>query len=892
VVDISGRGYHGQVHGAEYGQDDVLGGTMSFDGDDDYISIQGVSLSQFTFSAWVKTETTGTNNRRIFQLSDDRNCYTVEGNGSGGVGSYVTKGIEINEYNWRFNPGTWAHVTVTFDGSSLKIYIYGILTEARSGTFEEGIEGTAYIGGIGSFGGGFWNGSIDEVAVFNRALTEDEVWQLFSMTGEQAEVPIHEEPADNIQERDIRFELAADLALSGSDAPYRGEQNSDVLTDLPFSIPRSATEVRIDPHQARGEVSVAQAPSQDNDYELVIKFDDGPQTSSVWYEVVVYISSPGGWPVKEFSIHIKAYIDGVSNLVFKDNTVYWHHLSDAAPGRHEGRNLPTYINDIEWFPEWPQAGETESTNTILLNTDESINEYLSKSSVANSESTGAQTDEEEHTEHFEGVSAGGRPIKAATHSILGLVPGTFRDSLLLYYSFYSDADPTTVIDISGRGLHGRVQDAAYEQDDVLGGTMAFDGEDDYITLPDMYLGNFTFAAWIKTAHSGGYVNNRAIFQMRDDRNDRGIGGNSRGGVSYGCSGYGFSEYNWQFRQDTWTYVTVTCDGRTGKIYKNGILTELSTGNFIKEIRGQAHIGGVGTQTGGSWHGSIDEVALFNRVLTDDEVWQLFSMTGEQAVEPEAEAGHPESSSRYLLSSLSGPDEDDSAEHFKDVVADGHPTKGGGSSVTYFVPAGLQANLAVYYSFYSDADPETVTDISGSGFHARVHGARYITDDVLGGAMYFDGENDHISTPDVFLHQFTFSAWVSPGGDGLNNRRIFMLTDGTKCYALQGNAGGCVGVFVADGVEINEYNWRLADNTWTHITVTHDGQTFSIYKNGILTEAGDIKTTGVTGTLHIGGTEQQSGGFWHGSIDEVAFFSRALTEDEVWQLFSTTGALVE
>jgi hypothetical protein len=110
--------------------------------------------------------------------------------------------------------------------------------------------------------------------------------------------------------------------------------------------------------------------------------------------------------------------------------------------------------------------------------------------------------------------------------------------------------------------------------------------------------------------------------------------------------------------------------------------------------------------------------------------------------------------------------------------------------------------------------------------------------------------------------------------------------------LQGNVGGCVGVYVADGVEVNEYNWSLAKDIWTHITVTHDGRTFKIYRNCRLTEAGDIETSGVTGTLYIGGTSRHSGGFWHGMIDEVVLFNRALNEEEVVQFYIMTGEVSE
>ncbi|MHC4214362.1 MAG: LamG-like jellyroll fold domain-containing protein [Planctomycetota bacterium] len=242
--------------------------------------------------------------------------------------------------------------------------------------------------------------------------------------------------------------------------------------------------------------------------------------------------------------------------------------------------------------------------------------------------------------------------------------------------------------------------------------------------------------------------------------------------------------------------------------------------------------------------------------------------------------------------ISRPQEDVTGEHYEDVQAGGIPLKGGGDSTADVVPVELYQDLILYYSFYTD-NGEIVSDISGSGNNAQVKGAQYTTDDVLGGVMSFDGEDDCITVPGINLKQFTFSAWLNTQETGgpLNNRRIFLLTDGKKCYALQGNSRS-LSVYVADGVEVNEFNWSFAKNAWTHVTLTHDGQTFRIYKNGILTESGDIETDGVTGTLYIGGTDQHRGGFWHGSIDELAFFSRALTDEEIKQLFNMTGTAID
>ncbi|MHC4694232.1 MAG: FG-GAP-like repeat-containing protein, partial [Planctomycetota bacterium] len=232
------------------------------------------------------------------------------------------------------------------------------------------------------------------------------------------------------------------------------------------------------------------------------------------------------------------------------------------------------------------------------------------------------------------------------------------------------------------------------------------------------------------------------------------------------------------------------------------------------------------------------------------------------------------------------------QHLQEVLADGHPIKAGGGSIAETVPSGLHQNLVLYYSFQASTDPDVAVDISGNGFNGSINGAQYSNDEVLGGVMSFDGEDDCISVSDVYLKEFSFSAWVKTHGSGVNNRRIFTLSDGGQCYGLQGNVGGGVGVYVGDNEEVNEYNWRLGKYQWTHITVTHDGRRFAIYRNGKLTETGNIETGGVEGTLYLGGTSKHRGGFWNGMIDEVAIFNRALNKEEVEQLYRMTGEVVE
>ncbi len=268
------------------------------------------------------------------------------------------------------------------------------------------------------------------------------------------------------------------------------------------------------------------------------------------------------------------------------------------------------------------------------------------------------------------------------------------------------------------------------------------------------------------------------------------------------------------------------------------------------------------------------------------------------------------------------------------VADGFPIKGCGNAASELIPASLLQNLVCYYSFYNREEPNTAFDISGNNVHGQVHGAKYGKVEILGGVMFFDGDDNYISIPDIYLEGFTISAWViTPEPDSMNNRRIFTLYDEGHCYAVEGNTRGGISVGAeksqidetttmvmegetdtttsiaaedserissesewsksnwAEDSQFSDYDWRLKSNTWTHITFTYDGVTGRIYRNGRLREEGHIPAEGFTGTAYIGGIDKHNGGFWRGMIDEVALFNRALTEEEVAQLFLFTGEML-
>jgi hypothetical protein len=177
VIDLSGNGNHGRIHGAKYTQE--RGGAMKFDGQDDYISVEDIELKEYSFSTWVKTSKSNVVSSRYIFVSDDWvHRHALQGN-SGHSLSIVADSSEINEYEWPFAANTWTHLVLTHLKGTFKLYKNG--KSIKTGKMESyPVTDTLYLGGKEKDSKRSWLGMIDEVAVFDRALTEDEVKILYN----------------------------------------------------------------------------------------------------------------------------------------------------------------------------------------------------------------------------------------------------------------------------------------------------------------------------------------------------------------------------------------------------------------------------------------------------------------------------------------------------------------------------------------------------------------------------------------------------------------------------------------------------------------------------------------------------------------------------------------
>lgn len=189
---------HGTVTGAQPGMDRFghSNAAYNFNGTSDKITVPdhaSLNTGTFSVSVWYKTSNFS-NHQWLLQKSnwaDGNNVvYTVAHNlGAPGflmgrykIGSGCQRQLGWTDVAHLNSNSAWHHIVVTNDGIAGKLYFDGALVNtntAASGLTDICPGGTLTIGAGWASDPGWWNGLIDDVAVYNRALTASEVLALY-----------------------------------------------------------------------------------------------------------------------------------------------------------------------------------------------------------------------------------------------------------------------------------------------------------------------------------------------------------------------------------------------------------------------------------------------------------------------------------------------------------------------------------------------------------------------------------------------------------------------------------------------------------------------------------------------------------------------------------------
>ena len=179
--DSSTNGYDGTLNNAPKWVEGKVGKALAFDGKDDFVDMSEITLdsSAITTTAWIKGPF----------LASETEIVAYGGGDVGGSFIWRTPGINAIQV-WVSNgaaayffaspgesisPDEWCHVAATAEGSEFKLYVNGVLKAEDSQAGYEVAQSESFMVGKTRNRERYFKGTIDEVALFNVALTEADI---------------------------------------------------------------------------------------------------------------------------------------------------------------------------------------------------------------------------------------------------------------------------------------------------------------------------------------------------------------------------------------------------------------------------------------------------------------------------------------------------------------------------------------------------------------------------------------------------------------------------------------------------------------------------------------------------------------------------------------------
>jgi hypothetical protein len=250
--DATGNGNDGTLNGDPQWVAGELGGALEFDGEGDYVDIGNDPIfnitGQITVACWIKVSQFTDSWQAIFTMGDD--SWRLQRQTTTDNLCWACTGVTGTPGDWwlygdvNVNDGEWHHTAGVYDGSKYYLYVDGDLDASKDTSGTMSISSyPVLIGANAQQSGREFEGLIDDVRIYKRALNETEI--LGVMSGGGAEYPlasgpvpadgaIHPDTWVNLSWRPGDFAVSHDVYLGenfddvndGADETFQGNQGS------------------------------------------------------------------------------------------------------------------------------------------------------------------------------------------------------------------------------------------------------------------------------------------------------------------------------------------------------------------------------------------------------------------------------------------------------------------------------------------------------------------------------------------------------------------------------------------------------------------------------------------------------------------------------------------
>jgi len=618
LVDHTGNVNNSTNNGATF-VPGYKGQALTFDGLDDYVfapvNINPDVMPQMTMIAWARSNSTSKGT--VISCDDGGYDRTIDiDSRGGGTGWSAFSGSKRVLGHSPVTIGEWTFVAAVYDqdAETVKLYVNGALINEEEGKLGPGWNYT-HIGSNPSHRQ-YFSGTIDEVRIYNRTLSADEIKAHYE--GKELSAPTSGQTSEEkviLFEADFDDGYAQEFGNEVGDWEVRfldlGDQNDGKYTATTgakrFSMAGNLTwqdyVIEANFSNAQDGGLIVRAQDEDNGIVLVLRTE---HNETYWHVI-----ENGSWGT------------AMAKVTLGPEAGEELHVKVAV----SGSEFKGYIN-----------GELKTTLNTSEFTSGKIGLYLFNQS-------------DQYWDDVVVYSGGIVPPTAQPTAEVGL---------LAYYPFDGD-----LVDHSGNGNNGTNNGATFVPG-YKGQALTFDGLDDYVFAPvninaDI-MPQMTMIAWARS----NSTSKGTVISCDDGGYDRTIDIDSRGGGT-GWSAFSGSKGVLGYSPVTigdWTFVAAVYDqdAETVKLYVNGALINEEEG-MLESGLDYIHIG-ANPSYGKYFYGTIDEVMIYNRTLSTEEIKALY-----EGKELSASPQTPEPPSEEKVALFEADFDDGNAQEFGNEVGD-------------------------------------------------------------------------------------------------------------------------------------------------------------------------------------------------------------------------------